>query len=92
MANDLMAYNVNRALRLQELRASLEPVSFVSNWVIRPVAVVACGVHGYKRNHGSLGAGIGWAFLGAIAPILTTSIAVAMGFGEPERRTAASRA
>jgi hypothetical protein len=91
MANDLMTYNVNRALRLQEMQASLKPVSFVSNWVLRPVAVVACGVHGYKRG-GDLGSALGWAFFGAIAPILTTSIAVAMGFGEPKMRTAASRA
>lgn len=41
--------------------------------------------HGYKRNHGSLGWGIGWGVLGGIGFPFTPAIAAAQGFGKPAR-------
>ena len=61
-------------------------INQVPDWV-RLVAIVSVGAsayHGYKRND-SVGWGIVWGLLGGIAPVITPAIAVAQGFGEPER-------
>ena len=39
--------------------------------------------HGYKRNHGSIGWGIGWGILGGIGFPFTPGIAAAQGLGKP---------
>lgn len=40
--------------------------------------------HGYKRNHGSIGWALAWAFFGSVFPLITVPIALAQGFGEEE--------
>lgn len=47
-------------------------------------SIGASAYHGFKRND-SVGWGIVWGLLGGIAPVITPAIAVAQGFGEPER-------
>lgn len=42
--------------------------------------------HGYKRNEGSIGWAIGWGVLGYIAPVITTGVALAQGFGKPAEK------
>jgi hypothetical protein len=48
-------------------------------------SIGASAYHGFKRND-SVGWGIVWGLLGGIAPVITPAIAVAQGFGEPERQ------
>lgn len=38
--------------------------------------------HGYKRHNGSIGAAIGWFFLGAFFPVITIPVSLAQGFGK----------
>lgn len=45
---------------------------------------VAGAYHGYKRNRGSIGWAIGWAFLGAAFPVITLPVAIAQGYGKPK--------
>lgn len=52
---------------------------------LSPLIVVGSAYHGYKRNHGSYGWGLGWAALAAFAPFLTTGFALAQGFGKPKK-------
>lgn len=40
--------------------------------------------HGTRRNRGSAAWGLVWGLAGAVAPILTTGIAVAQGYGDPK--------
>lgn len=49
------------------------------------VAVGAATYHGYRRNQ-SVGWAIGWAVAAGFAPIITTGIAVAQGFGKRKGR------
>jgi len=42
--------------------------------------------HGYKRNRGSLGWALAWSALGTGAPIITTAVAFAQGFGKPIKK------
>jgi hypothetical protein len=54
-------------------------------WGLLTVAsAAASGYHGIKRNHGSIGWGIGWFLLGGIAPVLVPVVAVAQGFAKPK--------
>jgi len=46
----------------------------------RTVAMAANAFHGYRRN-GSIGWALAWAALGYAAPVITTVIATAQGFG-----------
>ncbi len=39
--------------------------------------------HGFKRNHDSIGWGLGWGLLGLTFPILTPLLAVAEGYALP---------
>jgi len=41
--------------------------------------------HGYKRHNDSIGWALIWAFLGALAPVITVPVAFAQGFGKPGR-------
>ena len=58
--------------------------------VTYPLLVTASGAaslyHGYKRNNGSLGWGLGWFVLGSLFPVITPTIAVAQGFGKRKGR------
>lgn len=68
------------------------PAPWTSAWVQQhPTATFVFGLlgtasmalsayHGYKRN-ASLGWGLWWGAMGALAPVLTPSIAFAQGFG-----------
>jgi len=68
--------------------SALDPVSIIAP-VYSLIAMVSSGLsayHGYKRNNGSLGWGIGWGVLGGLFPIITPSIAAAQGFGKPAKK------
>lgn len=45
-------------------------------------AIGASAYHGYRRV-GTVGGALGWAVLGALAPIITVPVAMAQGFGDP---------
>ena len=58
--------------------------------VLSPLGLVLAGVgaivgayHGTRRNRGSVGWGLVWGVAGATAPLITTGIAVAQGYGSP---------
>jgi hypothetical protein len=53
------------------------------------IAVVSSAVsayHGYRRHRGSVGAAIGWGFLGLLFPIITPTVALAEGYAVPKVR------
>jgi hypothetical protein len=43
-----------------------------------------CVYHGYKRSRGSISWAVSWGILAFLAPVITTSVAVAQGFGRPK--------
>lgn len=51
------------------------------------VSGAACAYHGYKRNDSAKWAVL-WAFFGTAMPFLALPIALAQGFGKPERAAA----
>lgn len=51
-------------------------------WLASAASAGASGYHGMKRNHGSIGWGLWWAFCGGMAPVVTPAFAVAQGYGE----------
>ena len=53
--------------------------------VLMAGGALAGAYHGYKRNH-SVGWAVAWAILGGIAPLITTGVALAQGFGKPKGR------
>lgn len=56
--------------------------------IVGGLALVSAGAsayHGYKRNGGSIGWGLGWGALGLLFPILTPSVALAQGYGKRQR-------
>lgn len=53
---------------------------------VRPISSTASFYHGYKRNGGSLGWGIGWMILGGLFPLLTPTVGVAQGWGKRKSR------
>ena len=54
-------------------------------WGIASTASMAASAyHGYKRND-SIGWALWWGFMGALFPIITPTIALAQGFGQPRR-------
>ena len=56
-----------------------------SFWRLFSLAGAGLGAyHGYKRND-SVGWAIGWAFLGALFPIVVIPVAFAQGIGKPKR-------
>lgn len=48
-----------------------------------PGAVVA-GIHGSRRNSGSIGWTAGWAVFGYAFPLLAVGLALYQGFGKPK--------
>jgi hypothetical protein len=50
-----------------------------------PLAVVD-GVHGYKRNDEDGASAAGWAALGFMFPLTTTTVALIQGYGKPKGR------
>jgi len=67
----------------QWLKPPSMPVRII--WGVLSTASFAASVyHGYKRND-SLGWGIWWGFMGALFPVITPTIAVAQGFGQPKK-------
>jgi hypothetical protein len=50
--------------------------------VLSTAGVAMGAYHGYKRNHDSIGAALGWAFLGGLFPFITIPVSLAQGFGE----------
>lgn len=53
--------------------------------VVATVSMGASAYHGYKRND-SIGWALWWGLMGSMFPIITPVIAVAQGFGEPEKK------
>jgi len=53
---------------------------------VRPISSTASAFHGYKRNNDSIGWALGWAFMGALFPLLTPTIGLAQGWGKKKRR------
>ena len=51
--------------------------------ILSTASMAACAYHGYKRRQKLLPA-LGWAFCGAVFPVLAPAIAVAQGFGKPK--------
>jgi hypothetical protein len=49
----------------------------------RTAAVGAAAFHGYRRNKSAFWALV-WAVLAGASPLITTSVAVAQGFGKPK--------
>jgi hypothetical protein len=61
-------------------RDALEP------WVLRVVGAGVLGYHGWRRGRGSWPWALGWAAVGAVAPVLGGLVAAFQGFGSrPER-------
>lgn len=48
---------------------------------VKPALVLGAAYHGYRRNK-SIGWAIGWALLAKLAPVITTGVAVAQGYGK----------
>lgn len=48
------------------------------------VGAVACTFHGYRRT-GSLGWALMWGLCGSLFPFIAAPVALAQGFGEPEK-------
>jgi hypothetical protein len=63
--------------------AVVQPMSTVARLVVG-ASVAASAYHGYRRNR-SVGWAIWWAAMGGLFPIVTPAIALAQGFGQPER-------
>ena len=54
-------------------------------WSVASAASAGAGAyHGYKRNK-SVGWALWWALMGGAFPVITPAIALAQGFGKPER-------
>lgn len=54
-------------------------------WGALALAGAATGIyHGYKRNHGSIGWGLGWGLFGSVAPVISIPLSIAEGFGKPQ--------
>lgn len=69
------------------LKAFFKPPSMPVRiiWGVLSTASFAASVyHGYKRND-SVGWAIWWGFMGALFPVITPTIAVAQGFGQPKK-------
>ena len=49
-------------------------------------SAAASGYHGIRRNHGSIGWGAWWFFMGGLFPILAPVIGVAQGFAKPKSK------
>lgn len=52
--------------------------------LLSTASMAASAYHGYKRNE-SVGWALVWGLCGALFPVITPVIAVAQGYGEPDR-------
>jgi hypothetical protein len=52
--------------------------------VLATASMAVSAYHGYKRND-SVGWALWWGLMGSMFPVITPVIAVAQGFGEPEK-------
>ena len=59
------------------------PVLTPLGLMIASVGAIVGAYHGTRRNRGSVGWGLVWGLAGATAPLITTGIAVAQGYGSP---------
>jgi hypothetical protein len=58
----------------------------LSFWgVVGTVSGLVSGYHGYHRNNGSVGWGVGWFVLGYVFPIITPAVAFWEGYGKPKK-------
>jgi len=54
-------------------------------WIaLATISAIASGYHGVRRHNGSVLYGLLWFTLGGIFPVITPTIAIAQGFGEPQ--------
>jgi len=53
--------------------------------ILRPVSAIVSGIHGYRRNHESWGAALGWAALGFLFPVITPVVALAQGYAKEKQ-------
>ncbi len=65
----------------------------VSSWsvtwgILSALGVALAAYHGYKRNHESTGAAVGWGVLGGLFPVITVPVALAQGYGKPRGSSA----
>ena len=67
---------------------TIPPFPVVPAWrkALDALSGAACAYHGYRRNDGSAGWAVGWAFFGSAMPFLALPIALAQGFGKPETK------
>ena len=49
------------------------------------VSAVVAGFHGYRRDRSAM-AGVGWAFMGALFPVITPVFAFGQGYARPRGR------
>lgn len=49
------------------------------------VSAAVAGYHGYRRDRSAM-AGVGWAFVGALFPVVTPIVAFAQGYARPRGR------
>lgn len=50
---------------------------------IKPALVLGAAYHGYRRNKSILWA-LGWVVAAKLAPVVTTGVAIAQGYGKPK--------
>lgn len=73
-----------RLTRREQPLAELDP-AITTGLRVASIAGASLGAyHGYKRNHGSIGWALVWAFLGSAFPLITIPVALAQGFGKEE--------
>lgn len=56
---------------------------WIVHTLLRLPAGIVSGIHGYRRNREDTAMGAVWGFLGFTFPIITTTVAVAQGYGKP---------
>lgn len=70
----------------QEIVCNAGTYRISSVWSVLATASAAiCVVHGYRRT-GSVGWALGWGLFGTLMPVIAPVLAIAEGFGEPEKR------
>lgn len=82
----LRASQALTALRAQNLPGRVGEMTAPSftAWDALALAGAVSGIyHGYKRNHGSVGWGLGWGVFGGMLPIVSIPLSIAEGFGKP---------
>lgn len=88
-ARALVASGVDSAKVTTAMRFLEASGKITKNTIYGALAVLsaaASGYHGIKRNHGSIGWGLWWFFMGGLFPIVTPVVALARkpGFAKPK--------